>query len=196
LTREPGLAERKATMRRRMLRVRAQIPQGDRARLSALIEEALFALPEVASARTLLLFYSFGSEVATRDMIRRALGAGARVLLPYLEDGRMEAAEVRPGDELSPTEYGAREPARTVPVDPGEVDVVVTPGLAFDRAGRRLGYGGAHYDRFLDRLSPEALRVGIAFSAQLVDEVPAGPRDRRVQVVVNEAGAIDCRPVQ
>jgi 5-formyltetrahydrofolate cyclo-ligase len=196
LTREPGLAERKAAMRRRMRRVRAQIQQGDRARLSALIEEALFALPEVARARTLLLFYSFGSEVATRDMIRRALGAGARVLLPYLEDGRMEAAEVRPGDELSPTEYGAREPARTVPVDPGEVDVVVTPGLAFDRAGRRLGYGGAHYDRFLDRLGPEALRVGIAFSAQLVDEVPAGPRDRRVQVVVNEAGAIDCRPVQ
>lgn len=108
----------------------------------------------------------------------------------------MEAAEVRPGDELRPTDYGPREPAGAAPVDPGEVEVVVTPGLAFDRAGRRLGYGGAHYDRFLDRLRPDAVRVGIAFTAQLVDEVPAGPRDRRVQVVVTEAGAIDCRPVQ
>jgi 5-formyltetrahydrofolate cyclo-ligase len=196
LTRRAGLAERKAAMRRRMRRVRAGIPPGERARLSALIEEALFAVPEVARARTLLLFYSFGSEVATRDMFGRAHAAGIRVLLPYLEDSRMEAAEVRPGDELTPTAYGPREPARTVPVDPGEVDVVVTPGLAFDRAGRRLGYGGAHYDRFVDRLGPDAVRVGIAFSAQLADEVPAGARDRSVQVVVTEAGAIDCRPVQ
>lgn len=183
-------------MRRRMKRLRARIPPGERARLSARIEEALFALPEVARARTLLLFYSFGSEVATRDMVRRALDGGIRVLLPYLDEGRMEAAEVQPGDELRPTDYGPREPALAAPVDPGEVEVVVTPGLAFDRAGRRLGYGGAHYDRFLDRLGPEAVQVGIAFSAQLVDEVPAGPSDRRVQVVVTEAGAIDCRPVQ
>jgi 5-formyltetrahydrofolate cyclo-ligase len=196
LTRRAGLAERKAAMRRRMRRVRAEIPPSERERLSALIEEALFALPEVARARTLLIFYSFGSEVATRDMIGRALGAGIRVLLPYLVDGRMEAAQVRPGEELTPTAYGPHEPARAVPVDPGEVDVVVTPGLAFDRAGRRLGYGGAHYDRFLDRLGTDAVRVGIAFSAQLADEVPAGPSDRPVQVVVTEAGAIDCRPVQ
>jgi 5-formyltetrahydrofolate cyclo-ligase len=83
-----------------------------------------------------------------------------------------------------------------VAVDPGEVDVVVTPGLAFDRAGRRLGYGGGHYDRFLDRVEPRALRVGIGFSSQLAEEVPAGPRDRRVQLLVTDAGVIDCRPVQ
>jgi 5-formyltetrahydrofolate cyclo-ligase len=179
-----------------MRRVRAEIPPDERSRLSALVEEALFAVPEVARARTLLLFYSFGSEVGTREMIRRALARGARVLLPYLEDGAIEAAEVRPGDDLNATTYGPREPARRAPVDPGEVDVVVTPGLAFDRTGRRLGYGGGHYDRFLDRLGGGTVRVGIAFSAQLVDEVPVGPRDRRVDVVVTEAGAIDCRPVQ
>jgi 5-formyltetrahydrofolate cyclo-ligase len=183
-------------MRRRMRRVRAEIAPGERARLSAHVEEALFTLEEVAGARTLLLFYSFGSEVATRGMIRRAVSQGSRVLLPYLEGGGIEAAEVEPGDDLIATTYGPREPARRIPVDPAEVDVVVTPGLAFDRHGRRLGYGGGHYDRFLDRLGADAVRVGIAFSAQLADEVPAGPRDRRVDLVVTEAGAIDCRPVQ
>jgi 5-formyltetrahydrofolate cyclo-ligase len=181
-------------MRRRMRRVRADIPPEERERLSGLVEEALFAVPEIARSRTLLLFYSFGSEVSTGGMVRRALSGGARVLLPYLEDGRIEAAEVRPGDELSPTAYGPREPARRVPVDPGEVDAVVAPGLAFDRSGHRLGYGGGYYDRFLDRVA--ALSAGIAFSAQLVDEVPAGPRDRRVDLVVTETGTIDCRPVQ
>ncbi len=194
----PGasLAERKAALRRRMGRVRAEIPPEERATLSALVEEALFTLPAVARARTVLLFYSFGSEVATQGMIRRALAADARVLLPYLEEGGIEATEVRPGDDLTPTTYGPREPARRVPVDPAEVDVVVTPGLAFDRRGRRLGYGGGHYDRYLDRLGADAVRIGIAFAAQLVDEVPAGPSDRRVDIVVTEGGAIDCRPVQ
>jgi len=196
LTSEAGLAERKAELRRRMRRVRAGIPLEERARLSDLVEEALFAVPEVARARTIMLFYSFGSEVATEGMIRRSRDGGARVLLPYLEAGGIEAAEVRPEDDLIPTAYGPREPRRRAPVDPAEVDVVVTPGLAFDRRGRRLGYGGGHYDRFIDRLRPGALRLGIAFGVQLVDEVPVGPRDRRVQLVVTEAGTIDTRPVQ
>jgi 5-formyltetrahydrofolate cyclo-ligase len=179
-----------------MRRVRAEIPPDERARRSATVEEAVFALPEVVRSRTVVLFYSFGSEVATRRMIDRIRSSGKRVLLPFLDGGMIEAAEVRAGDDLVPTSYGPSEPARRVPVDPEEVDLVVTPGLAFDRAGRRLGYGGGYYDRFFDRLRPDAVRVGIAFSAQLVDEVPAGRRDRRVQVVVTEAGAIDCRPVQ
>lgn len=183
-------------MRRRMRRLRAAIPPDERARRSGLVEEVLFAVPEVARARTLLLFYSFGSEVSTISMIERARASGSRVLLPYLEGGSIEAAEVHPRDELVPSTYGPREPARRIAVDPAEVDVVVTPGLAFDRAGRRLGYGGGHYDRFLDRLGTGALRVGIAFEAQVVDEVPAGPRDRRVHLVVTEDGAIDCGPVQ
>jgi 5-formyltetrahydrofolate cyclo-ligase len=70
---------------------------------------------------------------------------------------------------------------------------VVTPGLAFDRHGRRLGYGGGHYDRYLARLGPRAVRVGIAFSIQVIEDVPAAPEDERVHVVVTDAGVIDCR---
>jgi 5-formyltetrahydrofolate cyclo-ligase len=196
LTRGARLAEAKAALRRRMRRVRAELPPEERERRSAEVEEAVFALPQVARARTVLLFYSFGSEVATRRMIGRIRSDGKRVLLPFLEGGVIEAAEVRPGDDLVATGYGPREPARRAPVEPADVDAVVAPGLAFDRAGRRLGYGGGYYDRYFDRLRPDAVRVGIAFSVQLVDEVPAGRRDRRVQIVVTEAGAIDCRPVQ
>lgn len=153
-------------------------------------------MPEFASARTVLLFYSFGSEVATRGMAARALADGKRLLLPYLEGGTMEAAEVRSDDELVPTGYGPREPGRRVPVDPAEVDVVVTPGLAFDRRGHRLGYGGGHYDRYLGRLGPAATRVGVGFSAQVVEHVPNEPGDQPVDLVVTDEGKIDCRAVQ
>jgi 5-formyltetrahydrofolate cyclo-ligase len=183
----------KAALRERMREVRNSIDGDERSRRSTRIEERLFALPEMASARTILLFYSFGSEVATGDMARRVWSDGGRVLLPFLDGGQMRVAEVREGDELVPASYGAKEPTRRSPVDPSEADVVVAPGLAFDRRGGRLGYGGGHYDRLLDRLPPERLRVGIAFSEQVVDQVPAGPDDRRVNLVVTEDEVIDCR---
>jgi 5-formyltetrahydrofolate cyclo-ligase len=185
--------EDKAALRDRMRALRATIPPLERARLANLVEGNLFVLPEVAASRTVLLFYSFGSEVATRGMASRALDAGKRLLFPYLEAGTMEAAEVRSVDELVPTGYGPREPARRVAVEPAEVDLIVTPGLAFDRRGHRLGYGGGHYDRFLGRLGPAA-RVGIGFSLQLVERVPAEPGDQRVDLVVTDAEVIDCRP--
>ena len=180
-----------------MRRARGDIPAAERTRRSELVEEALLGLPEVRSARTVMLFYAFGTEVATAGISERVLEAGTRLLLPYLAtEGAMEAAEVRPGETLEVTAYGPREPTRRVAVHPGEVDLVVTPGLAFDRRGNRLGYGGGHYDRYLSRMGSEAVRVGIAFSIQLLDRIPSEPEDERVHVVVTDEGALDVRPVE
>lgn len=191
--REEQGREAKAELRRRMRLAREAIPADDRARIAEIVAERLLALPEATSARTVLLFYSFGSEVATGGMAARIRAEGKRLLLPYVEEDGMEAAEVREDDELIRAPYGAREPARRVPVDPSEVDLVVAPGLAFDRGGHRLGYGGGFYDRYLARLRPETVRVGIGFAVQVVDWVPAGPGDQRVDLVVTEAGVLDCR---
>ncbi|MGH9169121.1 MAG: 5-formyltetrahydrofolate cyclo-ligase, partial [Acidimicrobiia bacterium] len=93
-----------------MRRRRQAVPAAERERLAGRIEETLFTLPEVAAAGSILLFYSFGSEVATAGMAERVLTEGKRLLLPYLEDQVMKAAEVRPGDRLVPTGYGPKEP--------------------------------------------------------------------------------------
>lgn len=183
----------KAALRRRMREARAAIPEDERARRSSLIEDRLFALPEMAPARTVLIFYSFGTEVGTRAITERARADGKRVLLPYLDGAVMEAAEVERDDELVQAWYGAREPARRTPVDPAQIDLVVAPGLAFDRAGGRLGYGGGHYDRYLGRVGQEAIRVGIGFAVQVVDAVPRTTADERVHLVVTEDEVIDCR---
>lgn len=191
----PGsIGESKSELRARMRRLRGSLPPAERFRLASLIEEGLLGLEEVRASGTVLVFYAFGSEVPTGGMAERLLRGGARLLLPYLEEAGMEAAEVRPGDPMAPTAYGPREPARRVAVDPVSVDLVITPGLAFDRRGHRLGYGGGHFDRYFSRLRPDALRIGVAFSVQLVDEVPTEPSDRPVDVVVSDAGVIDARP--
>jgi 5-formyltetrahydrofolate cyclo-ligase len=183
----------KSALRDGMRGLRAAIPPEERVRLALQIEDRLLSLREAKAARTLLLFYSFGSEVATGGMAEHLLAEGKRLLLPYLGPDGMEAAEVLAGDPLLTTEYGPREPSHRTPVDPGEVDMVITPGLAFDRRGFRLGYGGGYYDRYLTRLRPETTRVGIGFSIQLIDRIPEEPLDQRVHFVVTDAELVDCR---
>ncbi len=154
------------------------------------VEERLFSLTAVQNAATVMVFYSFGSEIPTEHIIRRLLDEGRRVLLPYMEELEMSAAELRPGDSLVPTTYGPKEPSHRVPVDPNEVDAVIAPGLAFDRSGYRLGYGGGNYDRFLARLGRGATRVGIAFHVQVLPSVPHGPGDEPVDFVVTDRETI------
>jgi 5-formyltetrahydrofolate cyclo-ligase len=187
------LSQRKQDLRARMRGLRDSIPLEERLRLGSLIQENVFRLPEMGRAGTVLLFYSFGSEVPTAAMIQRLLDQGVRVLLPFLQGSAMDAAELRPGDLLAATTYGPREPSSRAPVNPSGVDVVIAPGLAFDAHGYRLGYGGGHYDRYLSRLGPGTLRLGIAFHFQVVPSVPQGPEDLPLDLVVTDGETIDCR---
>ena len=97
------------------------------------------------------------------------------------------------GTELVATAYGPREPEHAVAVDPREVDVVVVPGLAFDACGYRVGFGGGNYDRLLDVLREDAVRIGLCFHQQVVPAVPHGPTDRAVDLVVTDRETIRCR---
>jgi 5-formyltetrahydrofolate cyclo-ligase len=173
--------------------LRGAVPPEERAGLARQAEDRLLDLDEVVAAGTVLLFYSFDTEVATKAIGERLLAGGKRLLLPYLTSQGMEAGEIFPGDPLLPTGYGPREPSRRTPLDPSEVDLVIAPGLAFDRRGFRLGYGEGHYDRYLTRLRPETIRIGLAFSIQLIDRIPEEPSDQKVHLVVTDAEVVDCR---
>jgi 5-formyltetrahydrofolate cyclo-ligase len=80
------------------------------------------------------------------------------------------------------------------PVPRDAIDFVLVPGVAFDAAGRRLGYGGGYYDRLLPLLRPAAARVAGAFELQLVDRVPVSPYDLTVDAIVTESRTLTFRP--
>ncbi|MBA3553078.1 MAG: 5-formyltetrahydrofolate cyclo-ligase [Actinobacteria bacterium] len=174
---------------------RAAIPETARVEMASAVERRLFALPELLSAGTVMAFSSFDSEISTRDIISRLLGSGRRVLLPYVDDAGLEAAEVTLREPARASGRGPAEPPRRTPVPPEAIDAVIVPGLAFDRSGFRLGYGGGHYDRFLRRLPDRSHRVGIAFHPQVIERVPRGPGDERLHLVVTDRETIDCRTV-
>lgn len=142
-------------------------------------------LPEVRRASTILLFSTFGSEVPTGGMIRRLHERGVVVALPRIEGSEIVPVPYAPGDRTTTTSFGAEEPVDGTPLDPSTIDVVAVPGVAFDRSGRRIGYGGGYYDRFLRGMP--ALRVALVFGLQVVDEaLPAGRFDLPVHAIVTE----------
>lgn len=187
-----GLRNAKQAMRARMRELRSAIPPEERDRLAGEIEERLFAQPPVRSATAVMLFSSFGSEVPMQGMIERAWDEGKNVLLPVLRGGSIRLAAARQGEMLFASSYGAMEPSDEHVVPAEEIDVVVAPGLAFDREGNRLGYGGGHYDRLLGGLRETAHTVGIGFHVQLVDAVPHGRSDRPLDAVVTDREVVIC----
>lgn len=187
------LAQRKRALRRRVRAVRDALSSEERARRSEAVATNLFTLPEVSGASTVMAFWSFGSEVDTQPIIRRLADEGRRVALPRVEGRTMVAVTYRLGDPMTEAAFGAMEPTDGEVVPPEAVDVVVAPGLAFDRLGYRVGYGGGFYDRLFRRTRPDAVKVGVCFAVQVVDEVPHRRGDRHVDLVVTDEGVIRCR---
>jgi 5-formyltetrahydrofolate cyclo-ligase len=187
------LKRAKREVRRRVLAAREAMPARDRARRSRAVAELTLALPEVIGARTLMAFWSFGSEIDTAPLLTGLHDRGVALVLPRIVDGELEPRSYRPGDAMTATTFGALEPAQGAPIDPREIDAIAVPAVAFDRDGSRVGYGGGFYDRFLSRTRSDAVRIGIAFGCQLLppgEALPSAGFDLRVDIVVTETGVL------
>lgn len=168
-----------------------------RARMGALTgaereksDEALFArfmaLPEVERARTILLYYGMGAEPDTARLIPGLLAMGKAVALPKCLPGRqMEGRLVSNETALVCHPYGMLEPGEDCPVvSQAEIDLILTPGLAFDKKCYRLGQGGGYYDRYLADFTGRT--VALCRDAFLLDTVPTQAHDRPVELVLTE----------
>lgn len=181
------LKQRKRSIRREVIERRDALSSDERAARSVRIAERTLSLPEIDRAGTVMAFWSFGSEVETAPLLERLHAAGKRVVLPRVEGQDVVAVIYETGDEVLAAAFGAMEPTGGVTVEPEEVDVVITPGVAFDRDGGRVGYGGGFYDRFLPRTRPDVAAIAIAFALQVVDEaLPRAAFDRPVDAIVTE----------
>lgn len=140
---------------------------------------------------TVAVYLPIGSEIDPRPLMGKLIRAGANLALPCVQDdGSMIYRAYTRGDMLEKRPFGLLEPNPEVPeVEP---TLVLTPLLAFDRTGNRLGYGKGHYDRALTRLREKG-RVfvcGLAFFGQEVEAVPAEPHDVPLDWVMTERGSI------
>ncbi|MBO8164071.1 MAG: 5-formyltetrahydrofolate cyclo-ligase [Brevibacillus sp.] len=186
--------EQKKQLRLHMLKQRGELAEAERVSRSRRAAEHLGKLAPLAACRTILAYYPFRGELDTRPFLKEAARRGQELWLPVCEPA---ARRIRPYVYLGETclrkgAYGIPEPdPDMVPeADPKRLEAVIVPGVAFDRQGGRLGYGGGYYDRFLAACQQELLLVGLAFSIQLVDEVPRERHDVLLDYLVTEDGVL------
>jgi 5-formyltetrahydrofolate cyclo-ligase len=181
-------AEAKDRLRREMTRRRRELPAEARRRAGERVAERLLACPRFQSARRVALYSALRDELPTEPLLRAVLASGRPLLLPRAHpDGWPSFARVRDLAALEPGPWGALEPpAGAAPESIGPGDLLVVPGLAFDRRGARLGRGGGFYDRLLAGRGAPPFVVGVAFGFQLVAAVPTAAHDRPVDAVVTE----------
>ncbi len=173
------------------------MPEWELNRKSVFIGESLFNLREFSKAGTVMFYNSKASEVRTQDMVRRALDMGKRVVVPVMDtlEYRLFLSELRDFDtELCIGTFQVPEPRDECirPVSPEEVDIFILPGVAFDRRGSRLGFGGGYFDKLLKQTKRGALFLGLAFQEQMVEEIPQAPHDIPVHMVITEKEVIKC----
>jgi 5-formyltetrahydrofolate cyclo-ligase len=158
------------------------------------IKDLLFALPEFSRAKTILFYVSIRGEVKTEVAISESLKMGKKVLVPFakLKDKTLMISEIHNLDELSPGAFGIPEPKHPHEFPLDEIDLVVIPGIAFDRKGNRLGYGMGFYDRFLKNLKGDVPLVALAYEFQIVNAVPRDDNDIVVHKIVTEKEVISC----
>jgi 5-formyltetrahydrofolate cyclo-ligase len=180
------LTEAKRLVRQRMLAAREA---WDPACGRALAERVLCEVPPPAG-EVVSGFWPIGQEIDIRPLLVALHERGHPIVLP--ETPRRGNPLIfrlwRPGAVMVAERFGTLRPEGEV----RQPDFLLVPLLAFDRRGYRIGYGAGYYDRTLAAL-PGRFRLGVAYAAQQLDEVPAGPYDERLDAVATERGVIFCK---
>ena len=182
--------ERKAAIRKQAHENRKN--QEDKEAVSIAIMNRFMELPEYDAARTVMFYVDVRDEVRTRQALPAALATGKRIVVPYCVDGELELFWLEVMDELELVMYRILEPKNELRdvvhkrLQPEDLDLIMVPGVAFDKNGGRTGHGKGYYDKLLEHAKPETPLVALAFECQMFDEIPMDHHDIFMDKVVTE----------
>ncbi|MBI3385915.1 5-formyltetrahydrofolate cyclo-ligase [Candidatus Gottesmanbacteria bacterium] len=182
------ISAEKELLRKKFLGIRNGL--SDRDKLNAAICQKLIKLPQLARVRTICVFFSLEGEVDIRPFISTLFRLGKIVLALKVKNKReLEIRKLTSLSELVIGVYRVQEPADTCEVVPKKsVDLFLVPGICFDRHGYRIGWGKGYYDRLLADVATD--KIGVAYRAQVVADVPHTSYDVRMSAVVTEKKVI------
>ena len=181
------------SLRQRALRARRNMTAEQRERASEIICDRVCSTRTWYASDTVACFLPMHDEVDTREIIERSWRANKRVFVPVLRaSDAMTFCEMTPESELEQNQFGIWEPVRGFLIDAKQLDMVVTPTVAFDRECNRIGMGSAYYDRCFSHLRHRRywLRpklVGVAFQCQQVEKIEPNPWDIRLYQIISDA---------
>lgn len=168
-----------------MRELKRAVPPEEKLRRSETILRQLEQLPEWDAARMVLLYWSMADEVQTHDFVNRWYKD--KVLLLPCVDGDDLVLRQYTGPEclVAGEQFGIGEPTGPIWTDLDAIQIIIVPGVAFDRSGNRMGRGRGFYDRML-KSTVGALKIGIAYDFQMLDEIPVEPHDVKMDRIITE----------
>lgn len=185
---EAVLAANKKALRASIKQKRRALSIEYRQQASRKMQAELTRLPCYQAAEYIMLYMAMQDEVQLDELIAMVLKNGKKAVIPLVTGaGLMEAVELSDMADLVPDKYGIKtvsEEKRRL-IAPDKIDLIIVPGVAFDKAGHRLGMGGGFYDRFMLRAS-RAVRAALAYDCQLLAAVPAEVHDLTVDYIITE----------
>jgi 5-formyltetrahydrofolate cyclo-ligase len=166
--------------------------QADKDEASRMILQRLMSMPEYEMAQTVAFYVDVRDEVRTRFALAKALSTRKRIVVPYCEDKKLALCRICQLDELEAGRFGVLEPRREFRqphriLSASQSDLIVVPGVAFDRHGGRMGHGLGYYDRLLAALPPTTVLVGLAYECQVFDQIPVDTHDVSMDWVITES---------
>ncbi len=187
------LKERKMATRR--LAYAARKAQKNKDEISQLVCHKLIQLAEYRNAKTVLWYLDCRSELRTRHIFPTLLTSNQTIVIPYCEGRELYLWHLYSLDELAPGRFGILEPIRerrrekqrTVNIQ--QIDLVIVPGVGFDRCGHRLGNGAGYYDRLLSQARSDTLFIAPCYQCQIFDDIPVDCNDVRMHKILTETDA-------
>lgn len=157
------------------------------------IRNSLFTLDCVKNAKTVCTFLSAFKEPDTIGIVRQLWEKKCRVIVPIsdTETNTLSLSCIDNMDDLKKGAYGILEPSVVKTADEKDIDVILVPGLAFDRHGGRMGFGKGYYDRLLETSS--TVKIGLCYDFQLFDTIPTESHDVPMDFIITEKEICETR---
>lgn len=180
--------ESKSKIRKRVLNVRNNMSKEDVKKNSNAIMDKITGLDIYKQSKVVFIYMDFKNEVMTSNLIKRMLSEKKRVVIPYTDSINtvLIPSEITKESDLKQNSFGYFEPKSILPVNIEEIDLVIVPGVVFDKNLNRIGFGKGYYDKILNRLKPSAKKVALAHDFQVLEDIPAEEHDVKMDMIITE----------
>ena len=181
--------ENKKEIRKQMKAYRAGLKTEKKKQMDQVILTHFFEIERVQNAQHFFVYTSFGTEIDTISLIKMLWKEGRHVYVPKVNGREMDFYEITSMQDLKKGYRDILEPIDTLLPVHGISGIMVMPGLAFDRMGHRIGYGGGFYDKYLSE-NRYLCSVGVAYDFQIVENVPTEENDVPLDIIVTNRGIV------
>lgn len=189
----------KKELRKAMIKNRDNLNLDEREVSDKLILQTLIKSDVYKKSTNIFTFINYGSEVETKEFINIALNEGKNIFVPKTVKGtrNMKAVKINSLDNLKPDNWGILEPESfNGEIDKENLDLVIVPGVIFDRDGNRMGYGGGYYDIYFANLKSKVNKIALAYDIQVIEYLLTEEHDVSVDAIITEKEMIKIKKSQ